>query len=129
MKAEENNLDVRLITARQYLGMMEAEPETDLETRLEAALYFIANLTMHMRLDRLDGTGDLAWADAASVYPTLRGRLSRPWRCGAWKQGRTRILRQRFCLFAGNCLKGIGKNFVFNLLRPAHPNLLTSRSS
>ncbi|MBI9073897.1 MAG: hypothetical protein JEZ02_00705 [Desulfatibacillum sp.] len=68
----ENCLDVRLITVRQYEGMIEAD-SPDLETRVEAALYFLVNLSLHMRLDRLDGTGDLVWAEAASVYPTLRG--------------------------------------------------------
>lgn len=73
VKALQDDLDVRLITVRQYQGMLEAEGDTDPETRLEAALYFLVNLTMHMRLDRIDGVGDLAWADGASVYPTLRG--------------------------------------------------------
>jgi hypothetical protein len=38
-----------------------------------AAIVFFANLTLRNRIDRLDGTGKLAWADDAAVAATVDG--------------------------------------------------------
>ncbi|ACL05982.1 conserved hypothetical protein [Desulfatibacillum aliphaticivorans] len=73
VKVEDGVTDVRLITVRQYEGMIEAQDGADLESRVEAALYFLANLTMRMRLDRLDGVGDLVLAEDSEVFPCVRG--------------------------------------------------------
>ncbi|MFH1112317.1 MAG: hypothetical protein V1792_00210 [Pseudomonadota bacterium] len=67
-------LRVKLITARQYaprLIMEQASPEN----RLQALMLFIANLTIRMRLDRLDGVGEIAWAGDHSVGATILGAL------------------------------------------------------
>jgi hypothetical protein len=34
---------------------------------------FLVVLSIRMRLDRIDGTGDIAWADTLSVVGTIRG--------------------------------------------------------
>jgi len=39
----------------------------------EALLFFLLNLSVRMRLDRLDGVGAIAWADDDCVDATLEG--------------------------------------------------------
>ena len=67
-------VDLRLITVRQYAPTVgNGEEELTSEARLMALLVFFLNLTVRNRLDRLDGTGPPAWADAAVVPATLEG--------------------------------------------------------
>jgi hypothetical protein len=40
---------------------------------LEAMLVFFLNLCIRMRLDRLNGVGDIAWSDDVAVKGTLKG--------------------------------------------------------
>jgi hypothetical protein len=73
--------EVRLITAREYRPLFRARRETgdparDLQTLLETLLIFLLNLSMRTRLDRLDGTGDMAWCDRAAVEETVAGMLA-----------------------------------------------------
>jgi len=42
---------------------------------LEALLVFFLNLTIRMRLDRLDGVGEIAWAGPETVEGALAGVL------------------------------------------------------
>ena len=68
-------LDLKLITVRQYaptLGAADGQ-DVDMESRLMAAMVFFANLTLRNRIDRLDGTGELAWADDSTVAATVSG--------------------------------------------------------
>ena len=66
---------VKLITVRQYAPTLGAKDASELgaESRLMAAMVFFANLTLRNRLDRLDGTGELAWADDMAVAATVAG--------------------------------------------------------
>jgi hypothetical protein len=61
---------VRLITARQYAPML--DPKGGLPEE-EGLLFFFLNLSLRMRLDRLDGTGDVVWADVACLDATVQG--------------------------------------------------------
>jgi hypothetical protein len=70
VQAEEGVINVRLVTARQYAPMI--EPNEDMPP-WEALLFFLLNLSVRMRLDRLDGTGSLAWADSSCVPAVLGG--------------------------------------------------------
>ena len=67
-----DSLQVRLITVRQYGALLE-NPDKDEITLLEAMLYFLVNLSIRTRLDRLDGVGGVVWAGPTSVEPTVRG--------------------------------------------------------
>ncbi|MBI5248991.1 MAG: hypothetical protein HY912_05800 [Desulfomonile tiedjei] len=78
-KVENDSVDVRLITVRQYASRTLSEELSQLD-RLNHLLFFLANLTIRMRLDRFDGIGDVAWADSRSVKPCVQGFL------GALKQ-------------------------------------------
>jgi hypothetical protein len=67
-------VDVKMITVRQY------EPRTVFhedapENIMNALLIFFANLTVRMRLDRLDGVGEVAWAGDRCVEATIQGFL------------------------------------------------------
>ena len=67
-------LDLRLITVRQYAPTIgDSISALDAEARLTALMVFFFNLTIRNRLDRLDGTGPPAWADAIAVPETIRG--------------------------------------------------------
>ncbi|RLB81061.1 MAG: hypothetical protein DRH17_10365 [Deltaproteobacteria bacterium] len=70
VKAQEGSLDVRLVTARQYAPMLEP---SEGEAVHEALLFFLLNLSVRMRLDRLDGVGAVTWADDECVDATLEG--------------------------------------------------------
>lgn len=61
--------EVRLVTARQYAPMVEGASVFD------ALLFFLLNLSLRTRLDRLDGVGDVAWAADGCVAATLSGFL------------------------------------------------------
>lgn len=70
VKAQGKSIDVRLITARQYASMLESSEGVSVH---EALLFFLLNLSLRMRLDRLDGSGAVAWADDECVDATLEG--------------------------------------------------------
>ena len=70
VRAQGDSLDVRLVTARQYAPMV--EPSQGLSPH-EALLFFLSNLSVRMRLDRLDGVGPVTWADDDCVDATLVG--------------------------------------------------------
>jgi hypothetical protein len=69
LKVEEEGIDVRLVTVRQY-GAMADPVEMDPE---EALFFFFLNLSVRMRLDRLDGVGDMAWAEDDCLSATWQG--------------------------------------------------------
>ena len=70
VRVDGESLDVKLITVRQYACMFEASDEI---SAYEALFFFLLNLSLRMRLDRLDGVGDVAWADDQCVQATLAG--------------------------------------------------------
>jgi hypothetical protein len=72
VRNEGSRIDVRLTTARGYEPLMIFLEEQDINTVM-ALITFFLNLTIHMRLDRWDGVGELAWAPDFSVEPTVVG--------------------------------------------------------
>ncbi len=73
VKREENDVSVKLITARDYRCITpHAVADGD---RWIGIVFFFLNLTMRMRLDRLNGTGALAWADSSCLGAVLDGFL------------------------------------------------------
>lgn len=76
----DGRLDVRLIAVREYRPLFRRRPESGdragaVTALLEALLVFLLNLSVRTRLDRLDGTGDLAWSDPLAVEMTVAGVL------------------------------------------------------
>lgn len=76
VRCDENGVSVRLITVRHY-GALTAMPPADADTgdRIEALLDFFWNLSLRMRLDRLDGIGDLFFAPDTVVPAIITGFL------------------------------------------------------
>ena len=72
VKIQNNTLDMKLISVRHYAPMVENR-EPDPKSMVEAMLVFLLNLSLRMRLDRMDGVGDLVWADDRAVAGTLKG--------------------------------------------------------
>lgn len=69
VKVTDDGVEVRLVTVRQY-GAMADPSEMDDE---EALIFFFLNLSIRMRLDRLDGVGELIWAGDECLDMTWEG--------------------------------------------------------
>jgi hypothetical protein len=65
---------VRLITARSFRRILPRG--SDISDKVLGSLHFFLNTGIRMRLDRLDGTGTLAWADSACLPWIIRGFIS-----------------------------------------------------
>jgi hypothetical protein len=81
VRLDSAGLQVRLITVRQYASLFRdieiAENESAQRKRmLIALLFFLLNLSIRMRIDRLDGTGELAWGGEEAVSAVWEGFLS-----------------------------------------------------
>jgi hypothetical protein len=73
--------ELRLITVRDYRPLFRPRPEKGdagphIKTLLETLLIFLLNLGIRSRLDRLDGTGEMAWSGPAAVEATVAGMLA-----------------------------------------------------
>jgi hypothetical protein len=65
-------IDVRLTTARRYEPFM-GFLEKDTLNPVIALCYYLLNLSIRMRLDKLDGLGEVVWAGDTCVKATLTG--------------------------------------------------------
>lgn len=67
-----NAIEVKLVTVRQYASrwIRHESPSVD---PVKALCLFFANLTVRMRLDRLDGVGDIVWAGPYCLNGTIAG--------------------------------------------------------
>ena len=78
VRIENGLVDLKLITVRHYTPLIQNlnHPENSVkgpEMILQALLLFFLGLSIRMRLDRLDGVGDITWADSRAVPATLEG--------------------------------------------------------
>jgi hypothetical protein len=62
---------LRLITVRGYRPLL--AKKSDSSDKMLGSLHFFVNLSIRMRLDRLDGTGELAWAGPECLAGVIRG--------------------------------------------------------
>jgi len=65
---------VKLVTVRQYAPLFEVGEDSS-EVILNGLLLFLLNMSLRMRLDRLDGVGEICWIDDFAVEGTLTGFL------------------------------------------------------
>jgi hypothetical protein len=72
VRHEHDSIDVKLIATRQYAARVGFAAD-DPENRVMSLMMFLTNLTVRMRLDRLDGVGEVVWADDDCVDATVRG--------------------------------------------------------
>jgi hypothetical protein len=80
VKTENEKLELKLVTVRQYAAIFENQKNTqtapgDPQRILQVLLIFFLSLSIHMRLDRLDGIGEMVWSDSIAVEATLIGFL------------------------------------------------------
>ena len=76
VRVSDASVSLRLITVRQYAPTLGGGDQgLDDEARLMALLVFFLNLTLRNRIDRLDGTGDMAWAGSRAVAATVGGAI------------------------------------------------------
>jgi len=78
IRIKDSEIDLKLITVRQYAPLFNHIDRIEGNTRrlqfiIEGMLVFFLNLSIRMRLDRLDGVGDIVWSDDCAVQETLRG--------------------------------------------------------
>ncbi|MBT8339108.1 MAG: hypothetical protein HKP58_05000 [Desulfatitalea sp.] len=69
------SIDVRLITVRQYrpfIALADDDP-IDLAVLLDTLTLFLLRTSLWMRIDRLDGVGDLVWAHDRYLVPIWQG--------------------------------------------------------
>lgn len=81
IRLENEKIDLKLITVRRYASTFKntddlKNAENNAEFILQALLVFFLDLCLKMRLDRLDGVGDIVWADNTAVQGTLIGFLN-----------------------------------------------------
>ena len=67
-----DSIRVRLITARNYSPLIDL-PLGDESSRLVAIINFLLNLTLRIRLDKLDGVGSPAWMEEIAVQASVKG--------------------------------------------------------
>jgi hypothetical protein len=71
MNDSQDPVSVRLITVRGYRPLL--AKKSDCRDKILGSLHFFVNLTIRMRIDRLDGTGDLAWAGSQCLPDVICG--------------------------------------------------------
>jgi hypothetical protein len=64
-------VDIRLTTVRGYEPFLSTEE--DMVHPTLALFYFLLHLSIQMRLDKLDGVGDIIWADELCIEATIAG--------------------------------------------------------
>lgn len=72
VRRKDGIIDVKLTTARKYEPAMLFSSEDNIDPVI-ALTYFFLNLSIRMRLDKLDGTGIKAWAGGFSAEALIQG--------------------------------------------------------
>jgi hypothetical protein len=73
LKRQQEGVELRLITVRGYRPLVTVGPDP-LEEWIPIVHFFL-NLSLRLRLDRLDGTGDLVWASSDCLQGIVSGFL------------------------------------------------------
>lgn len=68
----DGSLNVRLTTVRKYEPLMASFREEDVNPMI-AMIYFFLDITLKMRLDRLDGVGEMVRMDDFAVTAAIKG--------------------------------------------------------
>jgi hypothetical protein len=67
----QNPLSLKLITVRGYRSLLARK--SDCRDKMLGSLHFFVNLGIRMRIDRLDGAGELTWAGPECLPGVIRG--------------------------------------------------------
>jgi len=106
VKTQDKSLDLRLVTAGQYAPMLGRFQGVSVH---EALLFFLLNLSVRMRLDRLDGVGAVAWADDDCVEATVGGFME-----GLWTKEQQGIINGDFADGFLRFCRSLDKNDLFD---------------
>ena len=68
----DGEIDLKLITVRKYAPLIPDIPE-EAAAAFQALVLFLLNMTIRMRIDRLDGVGEMVWADDRALAGTVTG--------------------------------------------------------
>jgi hypothetical protein len=98
------------VTVRKYAPLL-AGVEADTETIFQTLLLFLLNMSIRMRLDRLDGVGQIVWVGKQSVQGTLLGFLD-----GLALQARHQLIPEQFAQYAQAYIKALSKTDLHDLL-------------
>ncbi|MBW1979951.1 MAG: hypothetical protein JRJ12_01910 [Deltaproteobacteria bacterium] len=74
LKKKGNRIDLRLVTVRDYTPVVSFRTK-ERGGKLLALILFFLHLTIQLRLDRLDGVGEVACANGAMLAPVVQGFL------------------------------------------------------
>ncbi len=91
----QNPLSLRLITVRGYRPLLARK--SDCRDKMLGSLHFFVNLGIRMRIDRLEGTGELAWAGPQCLRGVIRGFVE-AWET-RWENTHLPKAREIFSLF------------------------------
>jgi hypothetical protein len=72
VKVGERSFSVRLTTVRGYEPLPLFREERSFDPLIHIS-FFLLNLTVRMRLDRLDGIGSVLWAESSILHPVVSG--------------------------------------------------------
>ena len=72
LKEDQGKVDVRLITIRDYGAVIDFTSRKKAAKLLGLILFFL-HLTIQMRIDRLDGVGEVVWAEDHCLQGTIAG--------------------------------------------------------
>lgn len=68
-----NDLQIRLITIRNYCPLLETQEASGLPSLWLRLLVFLCHLSIRNRLDRVDGIGQVCWSEEFVVEETIQG--------------------------------------------------------
>lgn len=77
INTSDESISVKLITVRGYRSLLPRK--SDAGDKVLGTLHFFLNLSIRMRVDRLDGTGELVWAAAEMCLPGVIRGFSESW--------------------------------------------------
>lgn len=101
VRLEKERTAVKLITVRDYRPMVWSdEKPTNENEMLDMLLAFFLHLTLRMRLDRIDGVSEVAWASDRCLTPVIEGFFQ-----GLDLTARLNGFPEAFPLFFGQYLK------------------------
>ena len=81
LKIDNGQVSVRLITIRDYGAVVDSSSRKRAANLLGVIIFFL-HLTIQMRVDRLDGVGQVVWAEDHCLDGTVAGFFS------GWEEGR-----------------------------------------
>lgn len=72
VRVDGENIDLKLVTVRRYEPLIGFSTNQE-SNKIAALIHFFLHLSIRMRMDRLDGVGDVAWADDFCLDAVMEG--------------------------------------------------------